>query len=86
MTVTFEDIDMGVRYTHSNGRTLEVVGEQDSGEWFCCEGNGDDSECYAQGYSERDGDADVMTDTEGNEVARLEGEADWEQWAEKMLA
>jgi len=29
---------------------------------------------------------DVMTDTEGNEVARLEGEADWEQWAEKMLA
>lgn len=46
-----EVIDMGVRYTHANGRTLEMVGEQADGEWFAYEANGD---CFAQGFYQED--------------------------------
>jgi hypothetical protein len=83
--VSFDDAAMEdgeTKLVHENGRTLELAGEQSDGEWFACDGD----DCFAQGYYVREGDVDVMTDTEGNEVARLEGEADWEQWAEKMLA
>ena len=52
---------------HENGRTLEMTGEQSNGEWFACEGDSsDEGNCFAQGYYERDGDDDVMTDEDGN--------------------
>ena len=83
MAVEMYEVDMGVGYRHTNGRTLEVVGEQGSGEWFCCEADSD--ECYAQGCCLRLGDADVIEDEDGNELAFLETEEDWANWAEKML-
>lgn len=52
--VTMEVIDMGVRYVHSNGRVLEIVGEQSGGEWFVYASAADDAECLAQGFYEED--------------------------------
>ncbi|CAB4122962.1 hypothetical protein UFOVP29_121 [uncultured Caudovirales phage] len=84
MAVEMYEVDTGVGYKHTNGRTLEIVGEQGDGEWFACEADSD--ECYAQGYCERDGDADLMQDEEGRQLAQLVTEEDWAMWAEKILA
>ena len=83
--VTMEVVDMGVLYTHDNGRTLEVTGEGSGGEWFCYEGD-DMIDSFAAGTYERDGDEDVMMDDNGTELARLTTEGDWTSWAERMLA
>ena len=62
-----EVIDMGVRYTHANGRTLEMVGEQEDGEWFAYEANGD---CFAQGFYEDDeeGEGIFFSDADGRDM------------------
>ena len=97
MAVEQYEVDMGVGYKHTNGRTLEIAGEQRAGEWFCSEADSDGDgewfcseansvDCYASGTYERDGDVDVITDNDGNELARLTTEDDFAAWAETMLA
>jgi hypothetical protein len=82
--VTLEVTDMGVCYTqHGNGSVLEAAGEGSDGEWWCSNATG---ETFAEGTYERDGDADVMRDADGNELARLVTQEDWASWAERMLA
>lgn len=44
-------IDLGVVYTHDNGRTLELAGDQAEGEWFAYEADGT---CFAQGFYQED--------------------------------
>jgi len=57
-------IDMGVCYTHANGRTLEMVGEHMDGEWFAYEADGT---CYAQGSYQEDeaGEGTFFADEDG---------------------
>lgn len=59
-----EVTDLGVRYTHSNGRTLEMVGEQSDSEWFAYEADGT---CFAQGFCEEDeeGEGTFFQDADG---------------------
>jgi len=81
MAITVTDIDMGTRYTHSNGRALEVVGEQANGEWHFC---GDAS---ITGYYTYDADEDItlITDCNDNELEQVTSEQDWSLWAAYML-
>lgn len=78
--VTMEVIDMGVRYVHSNGRVLEIVGEQSGGEWFVYASAADDAECLEQGFYEEDeeGNGAYYTTADGldlnTELAVAEGE------------
>jgi len=85
MAVEMYEVDMGVGYKHTNGQVLEITGEQDAGEWACYT-DSSMQVCYAQGYYDREGDADVMQDEDGNELAQLVTEEDWAMWAEKILA
>jgi hypothetical protein len=81
--------DGETRIVHETGRMLEMTGEQANGEWFAYNGDGsDESCCFAQGYYERDGDDDVMTDEDGNELARVVAgdETALLAWAERVLA
>jgi hypothetical protein len=90
--VTFDEAAMEdgeTRIVHENGRTLEMTGEQSDGEWFAYNGDGSDEGSYfAQGYYERNGDDDVMTDEDGNELARVAAgdETALLAWAERVLA
>lgn len=88
MTVTVETIDMGVRYTHANGRVLEIVGEADEGEWFAMEADGET--CYAQGTYEAYDDEDgvFFGDDDGTEYFTSEAvvnEEDYAALAEEIL-
>lgn len=87
MAVEMYEVDMGVGYKHTNGRTLEMVGEQDQGEWFAMEADG---ECYAQGYYERDEDQEgaFFGDDDGTEYftgKAVVTEEDYAALAEEIL-
>ena len=57
-------IEMGVRYIHANGRSMEMVGEQADGEWFAYEADGT---CFQQGFYQEDeeGEGTFFTDADG---------------------
>jgi hypothetical protein len=68
--VTLEVVDMGVRYVHSNGRVLDIVGEASDGEWFVYADATDSAECLAQGFYEEDeeGEGTFYTTHDGLEL------------------
>lgn len=68
--LALEVVDMGVRYTHENGRVLEIVGEQAEGEWFVYASAADDAECLEQGFYEEDeeGEGTFYTTADGLEL------------------
>ena len=88
--LALEVTDMGVRYTHDNGRVLEIVGEQADGEWFVYASAADDAECLEQGFYEEDeeGEGTFYTTADGLELntgLAVLGDAELELLALELL-
>jgi hypothetical protein len=77
MTTTYEARhevvldDTRALYVMDGELIVTLDGESDGGEW---EGK------LGSGYWEMDGDVTVMQDDDGNELARLANDEDWDKW------